>query len=645
MHENHLINETSPYLQQHAHNPVDWFPWGQEAFEKARAEDKPIFLSIGYSTCHWCHVMEHESFEDEATARVMNENFISIKVDREERPDIDAAYMNFVVAMTGSGGWPLNVFLTPDRKPFYGGTYFPSTARYNMTSFTDVLNEIARKYHDDKQGILDSTERITNALQESVKKRWDAAADVIDAAPIENFNEDFVQSFDPENGGNQGTPKFPITLEILFNFYQKKNIKESLRTLKHMGNGGIFDHIEGGFHRYSVDERWLVPHFEKMLYDNALLLDAFSQAYLLTSDIFYKEKAALTFNYLKKRLYTENGFYSAQDADSEGEEGKYYVFTLDEIKKVVKNFDLFKKYYNITKQGNFEGKNILNVDPVQGNKHALADMENINADRARLLEYRDGRVPPGTDTKIVTFWNGLAISGLVRYATACDDADALAIASQLGLNYITTMVDAGSIQRVFGKDTIPGFLEDHAALANAFLDLHEATSDPRFLDAAKQVIGRAVENFWQADGFLPESGKANETLFAQDNRVHDAVTPSGASLFLLALFKLNEIEPGDERSAMLETGLKAHYPAMASRPASMVLMLQVLWGFLGHHRVITVPESLATDELLRELFHVAAFDKTVVVSKKGGNHVIVCTGAECKMIDDVSSLRSMLENS
>nr|MDO8114678.1 hypothetical protein [Candidatus Sigynarchaeota archaeon] len=437
----------------------------------------------------------------------------------------------------------------------------------------------------------------------------------------------------------------PITLEIIFNFYQKRNIPESLRTLKRMGNGGIFDHVDGGFHRYSIDDKWLVPHFEKMLYDNALLLDAFSQAYLLTNDAFFKEKASMIYKYLTKRLYTTNGFYSAQDADSEGEEGKYYVFSFDEIKSVVKHFDLIKNRYNVTKQGNFEGKNILNVDTRQSSSLSASDREKLEDDLARLQAYREKRVPPATDTKIITCWNGLAISGIARYALACDDEAALLLAARLGSTYMEQMVDKGKILRIFGKETIRGFLEDHAALANAFIDLHEATRETRFLDAAKKVIDWAAGEFWHDDGFLAESGKNHEALFSADTRVHDAVTPSGASLFLLALLKLDALDPGQRYGEMLETCLKAHYPALVSRPSSIVLMVMVLWGFLGHLHAITVPEPLATSQLLTQLHRLPAFNKIVKVTSISGKQISVCTGTACKIATDARDVLSIIEQS
>nr|MDO8086171.1 thioredoxin domain-containing protein [Candidatus Sigynarchaeum springense] len=639
MHENRLARETSQYLLQHAHNPVDWYPWGPEAFQKARLEDKPVFISIGYSTCHWCHVMERESFEDESTAKVMNEHFIAIKVDREERPDIDAAYMNFVVATTGNGGWPLNVFATPDGKPFLGGTYFPNQPRFGMPSFKDLLLAVAKKYKDEKTDIFISADRMVEALQDAVKKREGAASSMIDARPVDVYNAAFVEPFDYENGGMIGAPKFPITLEVIFNLHQRKNVPEALLTLRRMADGGIFDHLEGGFHRYSVDERWIVPHFEKMLYDNALLLEALSKAYLITRDDYFKEKATKTYGYLTKRLFSGTWFYAAQDADSEGEEGRYYVFTHDEIEKVVKHFDLFKKYYNISERGNFEGKNILVADSELLDRFTPDDLEKIGADAVLLRDFRTKRVPPATDTKILTAWNGLALSGIAWFGIACDRHDAIELAAGVAGRFIDTMVASGTVYRVAGKDSIPGFLDDYAALASGLVDVYEATRDDKYLDAAAKVAGWAIEQFYDGNGHFTESGTKNERLFSGDNRVHDAVTPSGTSLVAWALFKLHAITGEQQYRDTLEKVLRAHYDAMLRWPTTLALLVQVLWSYLGNHHVITIPSNLATPENISGLTKIPAANRTIVVSRSKGGGITVCAGTICKMAESVDDAR------
>ncbi|MEX2680095.1 MAG: thioredoxin domain-containing protein [Candidatus Sigynarchaeota archaeon] len=643
MHENRLAREKSPYLLQHAHNPVDWYPWGREAFEKANREDKPIFLSIGYSTCHWCHVMEHESFEDEATAKILNEHFVAIKVDREERPDIDSAYMNFLVATTGNGGWPLNVFTTPDGKPFLGGTYFPKQPRYGLPSFKDLLLSIAKKYREEKNDIVFAADRMVNALREAMQKRAGETSSVIDARPVDAYNAAFIEPFDYENGGMVGAPKFPITLDIIFNLHQRKNMPEALLTLRRMADGGIFDHLEGGFHRYSVDERWVVPHFEKMLYDNALLLEALSKAYLITSDEYFKEKATKTYTFLTYRLFSGVGFYAAQDADSDGEEGRYYVFTQDEIKKVVKHFDLFKKYYNISERGNFEGKNILVADSELLDRFTSDDLEKIRADAALLRDYRTKRVPPAIDTKIITAWNGLALSGLAWFGIACNRHDAIELAARVAGEFIDTMVARGMVYRVAGKDSIPGFLDDYAALASGLVDVYEATRDDKFLDAAVKVVGWAIEQFYDDEGHFTESGLNNEKLFTTDNRVHDAVTPSGTSLIAWALFKLRAMTSGEEYIGIIDRVLKAHYEAMLRRPTTLALLVQVLWSHLGNHHVITVPSNLATPEIISGLAKIPAVNRTIVVSPNNGRGITACTGNSCRLASSVDEVRAILE--
>jgi hypothetical protein len=644
-HENRLANETSPYLLQHAHNPVDWYPWSEEAFEKARAEDKPMFISIGYSTCHWCHVMAHESFEDEATAELLNDLFVAIKVDREERPDIDTAYMNFVVSSTGTGGWPMSVFATPDGKPFFGGTYFPAKANYGMPAFKDVLKSVATKYRDEREAVISSADRIASVLQESLKKRWDEnAPGELDAKPVYRFNADFIGSFDEENGGTMGAPKFPITLNILFNLYQRKSVAESLFTLRAMAGGGIHDHLGGGFHRYSTDERWIVPHFEKMLYDNGLLLEAYSKAYLVSGEAVFKQAAEGIFRYLNGTLATPDGFYGAQDADSEGVEGKYYVFTIDEVKAVVSHFDLVKRYFHVSKQGNFEGKNILTVDAEQPATFADEELEFIHQDADALREYRDQRVRPRIDTKIVTAWNGLAMSGLAWFSIAFDQQDALEQAMALGRRFIETMVDQKRVVRIVGKDSIPGFLDDHACLANAFLDLYQASGDSMFLDAALEVTRSAIEQFHDGNGHFAESGSKNEQLFVSDTRVQDGVTPSGTSMLAWVAFRLGEIAEDDAITKLVDLVLKAHYPALLSRSTSMTLMVQTLDAVTGDHSLVSIPRTRYDSDIetRNAILKTSAFNKSIRVIDAKTSKIIACQAGTCRTYDNAEDVLAEL---
>ncbi|MBI2106290.1 thioredoxin domain-containing protein, partial [Candidatus Woesearchaeota archaeon] len=498
--ENKLINETSPYLLQHAHNPVDWYPWSKEALEKTKKENKPIFLSIGYSTCHWCHVMEKESFEDVEIASFLNKNFVSIKVDREERPDIDAAYMQFSVNTTGSGGWPLNVFLTPAQKPFFSGTYFPKEEKYNIPSFLDILKFIKKQFDENK-------EKLGADLKKEEKE--EIKFHELNDEPINNFNKVFEQYYDTDYGGLMSVPKFPITLSLLFNLEQDKHLEKVQHTLKMMGNGGIYDHLAGGFSRYSTDRQWIAPHFEKTLYDNALLLEAYSKTYSLTKNIYFKEKADGIYNYLKTNLLSKNGFYSGQDADSEGEEGKFYIFKLDEIKQNTKYSDLFIKYFNITKEGNFEGKNILNVaDEFFSQK----EKDKVEQDKKILLKYRNKRVAPETDTKIIISWNSLAISAFAVYGEETNNKEAVDLAEEKLNKILRDCKKGNKLFRIYGKEDLAGFLEDYSFALNALLGLYKIKKIDKYLKQAKELAEIILDIFYKGNGEFSFISKLNERL-------------------------------------------------------------------------------------------------------------------------------------
>ena len=412
---NRLRDQTSPYLVQHAHNPVDWYPWGDEAFERAKAEDKPVLLSIGYSACHWCHVMANESFEDEATAKVMNDNFINIKVDMEERPDVDQIYMTFVQLTTGRGGWPMTVFITPDKMPFFGGTYYPPTPRYGMPSFRQILTSIADAYRDRRDEILNSANDILGELRR---------VSIVDASPagfsadlLDSAFESFSRSFDAKNGGFGGAPKFPpsMSMEFLLRYWKRTGNERALevaeKTARKMAEGGIYDQLGGGFHRYSVDAIWLVPHFEKMLYDNAQLIRIYLHLFQITKDAFYSRIAVETLEYVKREMLDERGgFYSTQDADSEGEEGKFFVWTPDGVKAILGDVDaqVFNFFYDVSDDGNFEGKNILNIHfttdaAAKALKKSVHEIEEIlERSRKKLFAEREKRIKPHRDEKVLT---------------------------------------------------------------------------------------------------------------------------------------------------------------------------------------------------------------------------------------------------
>ncbi|HET7114606.1 MAG TPA: thioredoxin domain-containing protein, partial [Pyrinomonadaceae bacterium] len=489
---NHLIHESSPYLLQHAHNPVEWYPWGEEAFAKARAENKPVLLSIGYSACHWCHVMAHESFEDEDIARLMNENFVNIKVDREERPDLDQIYMNAVQMMTHHGGWPMTVFLTPEGVPFYGGTYFPPQDRYNMPGFPRVLIGVAEAYKERPQDITETGTSLLNELRrlsQSSSSDLPIEKDLLDAAYA-----GIVRTYDAINGGFGGAPKFPpaMTLEFLLRTYARTGNREALRMINHtcrkMADGGMYDQLGGGFHRYSTDARWLVPHFEKMLYDNALL----SRLYLHHFQVTQAEPSRRTVEGILDYVLREmtdalGGFYSTQDADSEGHEGKFFVWDFDEIRSAAGDTAAahFCDYYNVTEQGNFEGKNIPNVtrtleDVAVANKVTVEELQqSLARSRQILFELREGRVKPDRDEKIITAWNGLMLASFAEAGVILHRADYTAAARRNADFILSNLRRDGLLLRTYkaGVAKFNAYLEDYAFFIEGLVTLYETTGE------------------------------------------------------------------------------------------------------------------------------------------------------------------------
>lgn len=558
---NKLINEKSPYLLQHAYNPVDWYPWCDEAFEKAKEEGKPIFLSIGYSTCHWCHVMAHESFEDEETAKILNEKFISIKVDREERPDIDSIYMRACQMFTGQGGWPLTVFLDSDQKPFYVGTYFPKESRYGKPSFVDVLYQINSYYVNDQDKITEITDEIITELNRSTKLDRDKrlSSDILQVTFKQMMN-----SFDQEYGGFGHAPKFPTPHMLMFllkynSLYKDENsINMVEKTLKAIAEGGINDHIGFGFSRYSVDEMWLVPHFEKMLYDNALLLIAFTEAFQIKGEERYKNECDKIVTFLKRELTDKNGgFFSAIDADSEGIEGKYYVWDYDEIFDLLgeKVGELFCKVYNITENGNFEGKNIPNL--IGTNLNQLASSYGITFDelvntlkesRHILLNKREERVYPHVDDKVLTSWNALMITGLAKAAKVFDNEEYLEMAKD-SISFIEKNLiidDRIMVRYREGEVKNKGYIDDYAYLLFAYLELYEATFVLEYLKKAKNISEKMIDLFWDNEnGGFYFYGEESERLIVREKEIYDGAFPSGNSVAAVAMTKLANII-GDE---------------------------------------------------------------------------------------------------
>lgn len=610
---NHLKNQTSPYLLQHAENPVDWYPWGEEAFSKARAEDKPIFLSIGYSTCHWCHVMAHESFEDLEIADILNQYYVSVKVDKEERPDIDSIYMAVCQAFTGSGGWPASIFMTAEQKPFFAGTYFPKTARYGAVGLKELLLIIHQKWKNERDTLLNSADEITAALNQ-----YHAPASQADETLLDAALQWYTQNFDASFGGFGGAPKFPTPHNLLFLMQQYKKHGNSRAldmaeiTLQKMYAGGLFDHIGYGFCRYSTDRYYLVPHFEKMLYDNALLILANCKAYELTGRSFYLEVAQKTASYILSEMTAPNGgFYSAQDADSDGEEGKYYVFTPEEIIGLLGQADgaAFCKRFGITKAGNFEGKSIPNLLHTKN----LTD-ESFDPFLPTLREYRRGRTRLHTDDKILTAWNALMIAALCRLYR-CSRNHGYLEAAKKAQGFIENSLcdqDTLYVSARDGKLGEHGFLDDYASYIFALLFLYDATLERTFLYRAAQLTRETVLQYYDPEhGGFYLSGTKNETLLFRPKECYDGALPSGNSLMSYVLVRLNALLPEQSLENTLNKQL-AYMAGEAERsPAGFSAFLMALSDFLEPPVLITVvpngedlsdiPLALPSDAIVKVL--------------------------------------------
>lgn len=537
--QNHLVNQTSPYLLQHVNNPVDWYPWCEEAFMRAKTEDKPIFLSIGYSTCHWCHVMAHESFEDSVIAEILNQYFVSIKVDKEERPDIDSIYMSVCQAFTGSGGWPTTIFLTPEQKPFFAGTYFPKTSRYGQIGLQELLLAVNEKWQTDRTTLLNSAEEIIAFLRRETRTNGQFHENLLDMA-FAGYKDIFDKNF----GGFGNAPKFPTPHNLLFlmKYYEKANRKEALemveKTLLQMYRGGIFDHIGGGFCRYSTDPYFLVPHFEKMLYDNALLMLAYCKAFQITKNAVYCGAAKKTAEYILREMTSQDGgFYSAQDADSEGVEGKYYLFEPSEILQVLgeKGGEEFNRYFDITLQGNFEGKSIPNLL-----KHNHEN-KNISHYLPAVYKYRKERYPLHLDDKILTGWNGLMIGAMCYLYRVTGDSTYLNAARKAQLFIQNKLCDQNTLYVSYRKGRRSGksFLDDYAFEIFALLELYESSFEKDYLEKARQLCDKAVDEFYDREqgGFFLY-GKENEQLILQPKETYDGAICSGNSAMAYNLVRL-----------------------------------------------------------------------------------------------------------
>ena len=635
---NRLANQKSPYLLQHAHNPVDWYPWGEEAFEKARQEQKPIFLSVGYSTCHWCHVMERESFSDPGIAEVMNRHFVSIKVDREERPDVDRIYMSYVQASTGSGGWPMSVFLTPELKPFYGGTYFPPEDRYGRIGFRTLLLRIAEVWEKDRAKVTEAAGRATQALQAYVEVSG-SKADVAQPAVLTHTYEQFQRSYDATYGGFGGAPKFPrpVMFNFLLRYYARTGEKEALdmtlHTLRAMARGGMHDHLGGGFHRYSTDATWHVPHFEKMLYDQAQLAVSYTEVYQITDDPFFAEMTRDILGYaLRDMRSPEGGFYSAEDADSllehgkpEHAEGAFYVWEAAEIERVLgaKTAAVFNYYYGVEPSGNvperqdiqgeLKGRNILVV------RHTVAEtakkfgklsseVEKLLAEsRKKLFQVRAKRPRPPLDDKVLTAWNGLMVSALARASTALDEPKYCQAAESAARFIQTELYDAktGELQRRHreGEAAIQGFLEDYAYLIQGLIDLYEASFDVRWLEWAVRLQEKQDDLFWDASagGYFATTGKDPSLLFRM-REDYDGAEPAGNSVAALNLLRLGEMADRDDWRQKARQTFAVFGKQLEGFPQSLPQLVAALDYALSKPKQIIIagePGSKDTQALLR----------------------------------------------
>jgi uncharacterized protein YyaL (SSP411 family) len=673
---NRLIKETSPYLLQHAHNPVDWYSWCEEAFERAKKEDKPVLVSIGYSACHWCHVMERESFEDEETAKIMNENFINIKVDMEERPDIDQIYMTFVQATTGNGGWPLNVFVTPDKKPFFGGTYFPPQDRYNLPSFRRVLMAVAEAWRKNKEQLIESADEIVKQIESAIKtevKLSELNTKISDVA-----FEKLLKFYDVKNGGFGGAPKFPpsMTLEFLMRYYKRTENKSALEivanTCRKMASGGIYDHIGGGFHRYSVDAVWLVPHFEKMLYDNAQLARIYLHIFQITGEEFFKNKAMETLEYLRREMLSqEGGFYSTQDADSEGEEGKFFLWTFDEIEDLLGKEDaqIFCFYYGITEDGNFEGKNILNTRYTPEEAAEILKisteklLESIQKGKQILFAHRETRIKPFRDEKILLSWNGLALATFAEASRILDRPEYLQIAEKNANFLLKNFRVDGRLLHVFkdGFAKLNAYIEDYANFADGLLELFQVSGNVDYLKEAKKLVDEMIKKFWdEKDGGFFSTSHDHEQLILRLKEFQDNATPSGNSVAAGVLLKLAEITSSSEYEKYAVSILKQSMSQAIRYPNAFGYALSVLEFYLNPVKEIVVLGE-KNNPLIKLIWQVYLPNKVVILSneKSDSSNLIpllegkkliegkptayVCSNGTCKKpTTDVEELKSQL---
>jgi uncharacterized protein YyaL (SSP411 family) len=691
---NRLIHESSPYLLQHATNPVDWYSWGEEAFEKARKENKPIFLSIGYSTCHWCHVMEHESFADEEVAALLNKYFVSVKVDREERPDIDQVYMEVTKTMTGRGGWPNNVFLTPDKQPFFAGTYFPKETRWGLPGLMELLPKVAEIWLNDRENVLKNARQITGLLANRGNPN---PGNVPDKSLLDKTRNLLVEVYDPEYGGFGQAPKFPTPsiLTFLLRWYHRNDDDQALamveKTLTQMRLGGIHDHIGFGFHRYSTDGQWLVPHFEKMLYDQALLVMAYTEAYQATGKEFYARTVRESLTYILRDMTSnEGGFYSAEDADSEGVEGKFYLWTLPQIQKILgkEDTETFKKIYNLAADGNFTsaedkqaaGSNILHL------KKALTDLaaelsmseeqlrRRLEKNRKTLFKIREKRIHPFKDNKILTDWNGLMIAALARAGQALNEPSYTAAAVRAADFLMRQLQNKnGRLVKRYreGIAGLPAHLDDYAFVVWGFLELYEATLEAGYLQEAIRLNDQMLKHFWDPQiGGLFMTADDSEKLLIRNKQIYDGAIPSGNSAAALNLLRLGHMTGRQDYLKKAE-GIARAFSEAVDRypPGHSHLMVALDYALNPNYEIVIVGRPGAGDTramlaalrrpylpgkvvLLRPADKNAAADiirlapyTELMVPKDDRATAYVCTNFVCKLpTTDISQMLADLQS-
>jgi uncharacterized protein YyaL (SSP411 family) len=688
---NRLINESSPYLLQHATNPIDWFPWGAEAFDKARREDKPVFLSIGYSTCHWCHVMEHESFSDPQVAELLNRSFISIKVDREERPDIDQVYMTVTQAITGSGGWPMTIIMTPDKEPFYAGTYFPKEARWGRPGLMQLLPQIADVWQNNRQKVLSSAEEIVQYVKRLNKSQPGTG---FDHQVLDQAYQALAERYDPEYGGFGKSPKFPSPhqLNFLLRRYHHTQNKQALvmveKTLIQMRLGGIYDQVGFGFHRYSTDAQWLVPHFEKMLYDQALLIMAYTEAYQATGKTFYADVVEEIITYvLRDMTAAEGGFFSAEDADSEGVEGKFYLWTVHEIKEILgqKDAELFIKVFNVKDGGNFQeagpgtnlDENILHLQkPLLELANVLGIAENLLAksledSRRKLYQARKKRIHPFKDDKILTDWNGLMIAALAKAGNALDNKK-FTMAAGRAAGFIMqnlTQADGRLLKRYRkGQAGLSAHLNDYAFMVWGLIELYQATYELNYLKEAIALNDLMLTHFWdKQNGGLYMTADDSEKLLIRSKGIYDGAIPSGNSAATMNLLRLAAMTANKEYESRAESILTAHSTQVKQYPAGHTLLMSALEFALNpSYEVVIVGDPQKQDTMsmlaaLREPFipqkvvllrtedpndaadiaDIAPFTRSMV-TRNGLATAYVCQNFACRL--PTTSVEQMLKN-